>query len=144
MGGDEKGTSMVVGDTTESAPGLVGGEVVLSGCVSDDRPSDENVVEAEGDCANAGGGQGLSEEIADEEEEGQQAQGERQEERPTREVEQDDPFADEDDDKENRDPQVVAPVVEHRVDGNPAEELSVFDESSIGLGVDLMEEVLDF
>lgn len=144
-GAAKKRTSKAVEDTTQSAPEIGGDDQVLSGCVSNDRPGKEVEVEAEGDCADAAGAgqQDLSEESADEELEEQQAEEGGQDERPTGEVEQDDPFADEDSDKENREPE-FAPVVQDRVDNYPAEEWSVFDEGNSGLGMDLLEEVLEF
>ena len=142
-GAASKVISAVEEDTTESAPGIGGDEVIPSGCVSDYRSGDKTEVGAKADCASASGEPGLREALADEEEGEQQAE-EGDEERPTGEVERHDPFADEDDNKENRGPQVAAPIVEPRVDDYPAEEWSVVDESNSGLGVDLLEEVFDF
>ncbi len=98
----------------------------------------------EGDSANAGGegAQGLNEEVVDEEQ-GERQVEERQQERPTEVVEHDDPFAEDDSDKENR-PPVFAPVMQTRVNDSPAEERLVFDESNTGMGLDLLEDVLPF
>ena len=134
-----KVTSAVEEDTTESAPGIGGDEVIPSKCVSDYRSGDKTEVGAKADCADASGEPGLSEALADEDEGEQQAE-EGDEEIPTGDVERHDPFADEDDNKEDREP----PIVEPRVDDYPAEEWPIVDESSSGLGVDLLEEVFDF
>ena len=134
-GGSEKRPSSVVEDDTHSALEIGGDEQNSSGCVSEDRPGDENVVEAEGDSPDAGG------QAASEGQDEQQADEEGQEERTTGEVEQDDPFADEDDDKENREPLpgTFAPVMDDRRDDHLAEERFDFDESNSGLGTDLLE-----
>lgn len=120
--------------TSQSAPETGADEETSSRCVSDDRP---------GDCA-ATGAQDLNEEVATEEQDEQQAGEEGQEERAAEELEQDDPFADEDDDKENRAPEAFASVMENRREHYPAEEWSAFDESNNGVGIDLLEEVLEF
>lgn len=140
-GAARKVTSAVEEDTTESAPGIGGDEVSSNGCVSDYRSGDKTEVEAKADCAS--GEPGLSEALADEEE-GEQKAEEGDEEKPTGEIERHDPFADEDDNKEYRGPQVTAPIVEPRADDYSAEEWPVVDESNSGLGVDLLEEVFDF
>lgn len=133
----KKESSKVVENTTSSAPDTSGDDQASSGWASDERPDDKTEVEAEGNALD------LSEEFAEEEQDEQQAEQQEQEQRPTGEVAQDDPFADEDDDKENREPQ-FAPVVENRADDHPAEEWLAFDESNSGLGVELLEEVVEF
>lgn len=143
----KKKTSRVVENITQSALETGGDAQISSGYMSDYRPDDETEGEAKEDYADAGGegGQGLSEEVVDEGQDEQRAEGVEQAERPMGEVEQDDPFADEDDNKENREPEApLAPVVGNLVDGYPAEEWSGFDESNSGLGLDLLEEVLEF
>lgn len=141
----KKESSKVVENTTSSAPDTSGDGQASNEWASDERPDDKTEVEPEGGCAGAGGEEahGLSEELAEEEQDEQLAEQQEQEQRPTGEVTQDDPFADEDDDKENREPQ-FAPVVENRADDQRAEEWLGFDESNSGLGVELLEDVLEF
>ena len=143
-GAAEKKSSKVVDDTTQYASETGGDEQISGGCESDDWPGDETIIEAEGDSADAGGdgAQGLNEEVADEEQEEQQAE-EGQQERPTGEVEHDDPFADDDGDKENRAPE-FAPIMQTRANGHPADEWLAFDEGNSAIGMDLLEEVLEF
>ena len=73
----------------------------------------------------------------------QQVEEEVQGERQTEEVDQGDHIADDDSDKENREPLLI-PVVQVRVDHDRAEEWSGFDDSNSGVGMDLLEEVLEF
>lgn len=143
-GAAKKRSSKVVDDTTQYASETGGDEQISGGCESDDRAGDETKVEAEGDSADVGGegAQGLNEEVADEEQEQQQAE-EGQQERPTDEVEHDDPFADDDSDKENRAPE-FAPVMQARATDHPAEEWLAFDEGNSAIGMDLLVEVLEF
>lgn len=142
----EKKTSGVVENTAQTAPETDEDEQISSVCVLDDGPGDggrnEAEVEAEGGWVDDEGAHGINEEVAGERNE-QQAEDGGQVERPTREAERDDPFADEDSDKENREPTLV-PVVEDRADEYPVEEWSAYDEGHSGLGVDLLEEVLEF
>ena len=116
------------------------------GCVSDARPGDNTELEV-GDHAEPGGNgpQCTSEQVADEEGDEQRAEAEEgQDDGPTVEVEQGDPFADEEDNKENEEPLVWVPFEESSEDGSPpAEEWLLFDERNSGLEFDLMEEVLD-
>lgn len=144
-GTPKKKTSGVLDATAHSARGTDVGERISNVCVSDDGqgdgPGDDAEVEAEGDRVDEGA-HGINEEVAGEENE-QQADDERQAERATREAEHDDPFADEDSDKENREPTFV-PVVANQAGGYPAEEWSAYDESYSRLGVDLLEEDLEF
>lgn len=130
-------------DTIESSPETGGNEQTSSMRMLGDRPCEETQVDAEGDYTDAGA-RDLSGEVAHEEQDDQRAEEQGHEERVTGEVEQDDPFADGDDDKENRDPMNNAPAVEIRANDRPTEELFVFDESNSGLRFDLMEEVLEF
>lgn len=136
----------VVENTTSPTPEIDGDAQASSEFASDDGAGDRMEVEAQGDFSDAGeeDAQGLSQEVAEEQQDEQQAEEEEREERPTREVEQDDPFADEDSDKENREPQALAPVVENRANDHPPEEWLAFDESNSGLGLDLQEEVIEF
>ena len=138
-----KRNSEVLEYTTQCTPETGGDEKTSSPCVLDDRPGEETEVDAEGEYTDAGA-RDLSGEVVHEEQDDQQAEEQGHEERVTGEVEQDDPFADEDADKENRDPMNQAPGVETRANDDPAEELFVFDESYSGLRFDLMEEVLEF
>ena len=135
----------VMENATSSATETGVDESASRECASDDRPNDKMQIEAQGDISNTGeeDAHGLSEEIAEEEQDRQQNEEDEQEERPSGEVEPMDPFADEDSDKENREPQAFAPVVENRAD-SPQEELLAFDESNSGIGLDLREEVLEF
>ena len=137
----------VVDNTAQSAPDASGDEQNTSACVSDDRRVNEIDIdiEPEGDLAGVGGeaAQRLGWEVVEEAPNAQQVEEEVQGERPTEEVEQDDQLADNDSDKENREP-VLVPVVQVRVDHDRAEEWSGFDESGSGVGVDLREEVLEF
>ena len=129
---------------TQRVPETNGDEQISSRSVSGNRQDGNTEVEAGGDGAAYGaeGTQGLAEQAADaawqeqQEEEGQGA-------RPSEGGEQDDPFADEDDDKENRAPEAFVPVVATQVDQSPAEEWPAFDESNSSLGLDLLEEVPD-
>ena len=130
--------SNLVENSIQTAPEISG-----EGCVSDNQPDGNNVLEV-GDRAesNGNGTQTLSEHVVNAEHDEQQAQGQGRGDRLTEEVEQDDPFAEEDDNKENEEPlQAFGPVVEERADESPAEEWSVFDESNTGLGMDFVEEV---
>lgn len=141
-----KQKSEMVKRTIRSTLETGGDEQTSSMRVSGDRPGEEIEVEAEGEYTDAGA-QDLGGEVAHEEQDDQQADEQGHEERVTRELEQDDPFADEDDNKENRDPMgafLNAPVVEPRANDNPTEELFVFDESNSGIRFDLMEEVVQF
>ena len=135
--------SEVLEKTTQSIPETGGDEQTSNMRVSDDRPGEETEVDADGDYTNADA-RDLSGEVAREEQDDQQAEEQEHEERVTGEVEQNDPFADEDDNKENRDPMNVlaAPVVETRAHDPPTEDL--FIETNSGLGFDLMEEVFEF
>ena len=131
----EEITSQTVNETS-------GDRQLSSGSVSGDRLDENLEVEAGGDGAE--GTQGLDEQAADAERQEQQEEEEEQGDRPREGVEQDDPFADEDDDKENRAPEAFVPIPAMQVDQSPAEEWPVFDESNSGLGLDLLEEVYDF
>ena len=136
--------SRVVENTTRSASEAGGDEQNTNACVSDDRPVDDINVEADGDSADVGeAAQRLGWEVVEEAQNAQQVEEEVQEERPTEAIEQDDQFADNDSDKENREP-LLFPVVQVRVDQDRAEEWSGFDESNSGVGMDLLEEVLEF
>ena len=137
----KKRSSRLVESSTQSAPETVG-----DGCVSDDPPGDNTELEAVDRAESGGDGmQGLSEQVANEEQHEQQAEEGGQDDRPAEAVEQDDPFADEDDNKENREPepQVFEPVEGTPVDASPVEEWLAFDESNSGVGLDLLE-VLEF
>lgn len=133
----------VVENTTRSASEAGGDEQNTSACVSGDRPVGEIDIEPEGDLAGVGGeaAQRLGWEIVEEAQ--QQVEEEVQGERQTEEVDQGDHIADDDSDKENREPLLV-PVVQVRVDHDRAEEWSGFDDSNGGVGMDLLEEVLEF
>lgn len=139
-GGSKKRSSRVVDDTARSAPETDGDERISSGCVYDGRAGDEDEVEVEENGPDA------SRQDANERQDEQQANEEGQAERPTGDIEQDDPFADEDDDKENREPLpgAFAPVIENRMDDYPADEGSVFDGNNSGLGMGWLQEVFDF
>ena len=139
-GAARRSSSRMVENTTQSTTETGGDEQTSSVCVSGDRLGEETEVDADGKYAGAGA-QDLSEEVAHEEQDEQQAEEEGQEERVNGEVEQDDPFADEDDDKENRDP-MIAHVEGPRVNQDPEGERFLFDESNSGF--DLMEEVVEF
>ena len=133
----KKRSSVLVEDPTQSVP-----DTVWDGCMSDDRPGDNTELEA-ADRAESGGSSmhRLSYQVADEEQHEQQAKEGGQDDRPAEAVEHNNRFADEDDNKENREPepQFFVPVEEDRVDGSPAEEWLAFDESNSGLGLDLLE-----
>ena len=135
----ERGSTLV-GNPIHAAP-EIGGD----GCVSDNRPSNNTELEAGTRAASGGDGmQTLSEHAVNEEQDERQAEEEGPDDRPMEEVEQDDPFAEEDDNKENQEPlQAFVPVLEDHVDDCPTEESLLFDESNSGLGVDLLEEDLD-
>ena len=139
--------SRVVENNPRSASEAGGDEQSASACLSDDRPVDEIDIdiEPEGDLAGVGGeaAQRLGWEVVEEVQNAPQVEDEVQGERPTEEVEQDDQLADNDSDKENREPLLI-PIVQVRVDHDRAEEWSGFDESNSGVGVDLREEVLEF
>lgn len=137
-----KRNSEVLENTTHATPETGGDEQTSSMWVSSDRPGEEAEVGAEGDDTNAGA-RDLGGEIAHEVHDDQQAEEQGHEERVTREIEQDDPFADEDDNKENRDP-MIAPVLQPRANDDPARNMLLFDERNSGIGVDLLEEVLEF
>lgn len=124
-------------NSNETAPEISG-----EGCVSDSQPDGNNELEV-GDRAesNGNGTQSLSEHVANAAQDEQQAQEQGRGDRPTEEVEQDDPFAEEDDNKENEEPlQAFVPVVGERAHEPPAEQWSGFDESNTGLGMDFVEE----
>ena len=146
-GAAKRSVSRLVENTTRSAFDAGGDEQDTSACVSNDRPVDEFDIdiEPEGDLAGVGGdaAQRLGWEVVEEAQNAQQVEEEVQGERPTEEVEQDDQLADNDSDKENREPLLI-PVVQVRVDHDRAEEWSGFDEDNSGVGVDLREEVLEF
>lgn len=134
-----KRNSKVLENITHSTSEIGGDGQTLSMWMLGDRQGEETEVHAVGDHMNAGawdlGGENAHEDEAED-------QG--HDERGTGEVEQDDPFADEDDNKENRDPMLIAPVAPIRATEDPARELFLFDESNSGRGVDLLEEVLEF
>ena len=150
---DREGTakrtvSRVVQDSPRSASEAGGHEQSASAWVANDRPFDEIDIdiEPEGDLAGVGGeaAQRLGWEIVEEAHNAQQqVEEEVQGRRPTEEGDQDDQLADNDSDKENREPLLI-PIVQVRVDHDRAEEWSGFDESNSGVGVDLREEVLEF
>ena len=137
----------VVENTTQSASEAGEDEQNTSACVSDDGPVDEIDIdiEPEGDLAGVRGeaAQRLGWEVVEEAQNAQQVEGEVQGERPTEEADQHNQLAEDDSDKENREPLLI-PIVQVRVDQDRAEEWSGFDESNSGVGVDLQEEVLDF
>ena len=140
--------SGVVENSPRSESEAGGDEQSASACVSDDGPVDDIDIdiEPEGDLAGVGGeaAQRLGWEIVEEVQNAQQeVEEEVQGERPTEEADQDDQLADNDNDKENREPLLI-PIVQVRVDHDRAEEWSGFDESNSGVGVDLREEVLEF
>lgn len=142
----ERQSSKVIENTTSSATETGVNELASHESASDDRPDDKTQIEAQEDFSDTGGedSHGLSEEIAEEEQDEQQREEEEQEERPTGEVEPTDPFADEDSDKENREPQAFVPVVENGAADSSQEEWLAFDESNSGIGLDLQEEVVEF
>ena len=139
----------VVENTIQSASEAGSDEQSASACVADDQPVDEIEIEIdiepEGDLAGVGGeaAQRLDWEVVEEAQNAQQVEEAVQGERPTEEAGQDNQLADDDSDKENREPLLI-PIVQVRVDQDRAEEWSGFDESNSGMGVDLQEEVLDF
>ena len=121
-----------------------GNEQISSGSVSGNRLDENTEIEAGGDGAAYGaeGTQGLDEQAANaarQEQQNEEGHGAR----PSEGAEQDDPFADEDDDKENRAPEAFVPVVVTQIDQSPAEEWPAFDESNSSLGLDLLEEAPD-
>ena len=139
----EETGSKSVEESTQSAH-EIGGE----GCVSDARPDDNTELEV-GDHAESGGNgtQYTNEQVAEEGRDEQRAvEAEGRDDGPTAEVEQgDDPFADEDDNKENEEPPAWVTFEESSEDESPpAEEGLLFDERNSGLGFDLMEEVFDY
>lgn len=130
-----KRSSMVVDNPTPSVP-----KTGADG----DRPGNNTELEAADRAESGGNGtQVWSEQLANEEQHEQQADEGGQDDTPAEAVAQDDPFADEDDNKENQEPepQVFVPVEETQVDASPAEEWLAFDESNSGLGLDLLEVV---
>lgn len=132
-----KRSSMLVENPTPSVP-----KTGADG----DRPGNNTELEAADRAESGGNGtQVWSEQLANEEQQEQQADEGGQDGTPAEAVAQDDPFADEDDNKENQEPepQVFVPVEETQVDTSPAEEWLAFDESNSGLGLDLLE-VVDF
>ena len=144
----KRAVSEVVEDSPRSASEAGRHEQSASACVADDRPVDEIDIdiEPEGDLAGVGGeaAQRLGWEIVEEAQNAQQqVEEEVRGERPTEQGDQDDQLADNDSDKENREPLLI-PIVQVRVDHDRAEEWSGFDESNSGVGVDLREEVLEF
>ena len=141
----EKGSKSVE-ESTQSAHEIGGGGD--DGCVSDARPGDNTELEG-GDHAesNGNGTQYTNEQVAEEGRDEQRvAEREgRDDDGPTAEVDQGDPFADEDDNKENEEPPVWVTFEESSEDESPpAEEGLLFDERNSGLGFDLMEEVFDY
>ena len=141
----KKEGSKSVEESTQSAHEIGDGG---DGCVSDARPGDNTKPEV-GDRAESGGNgtQYTSEPVADEEQDEQRAvEGEGQDDDgPTAEAEQGDPFADEDGNKENEEPLAWVPFEESSEDESPpAEEWLMFDERNSGLEFDLMEEVSDY
>ena len=139
----EKGSKSVE-ESTQSAHEIGGGG---DECVSDARPGDNTELEV-GDHVESGGNgtQCMSEQVAAEEQDEQRAvEAEGQDDGPTAEVEQGDPFADEEDNKENEEPLAWVPFEESSEDESPpAEECLLFDERNSGLEFDLMEEVSDY
>ena len=138
--------SKTVEESTQSAHEIGGGDG--DGCVSDARPGDNTELEV-GDHAEAGGNgtQCTSEQVADEGQDEQRAEGEEGQDDggPTAEDEQVDPFADEEDNKENEEPLAWVPFEESSADESPpVEDWLLFDERNSGLEFDLMEEVSDY
>ena len=135
-----KESSALVENPTESTPNAED-EEPSSGLVSGDPPGDNTEVEV-GD-----GMQGLSELIATAQHDVQQEEQKGQEDGQMEEMGQDDPFAEEDDNKENQPPTtplVFMPIVEDRAVGSRAEEELLFDETYSGSGMDLVEGDFDF
>ena len=139
---EEKGSKSVE-ESTQSAD-EIGGD----GCVSDARPGDNTELEG-GDHAESGGNgtQYTDGPVAEEGRDEQRAvEGEGRDDGPAAEVEQGgDPFADEEDNKENEEPAAWVTFEESSEDESPpAEEGLLFDERNSGLEFDLMEEVFDY
>ena len=140
----EEGSNSV-DESTQSAHEIGDGD---DGCVSDARPGDNTELEVGNHAESGGNGtQYTSEPVAVEEQDEQRAvEGEGQnDDGPTAEVEQGDPFADEGGNKENEEPLAWVPFEESSEDESPpAEEWLMFDERNSGLEFDLMEEVSDY
>ena len=141
----KKKGSKSVEESTQSAHDIGGGGGG-DGYVSDMRPGDNPELEV-GDQAEPGGNgtQWTSEQVAEEEQDEQRAEEEegQDDDGPTAEVEQGDPFADEDGNKENEEPP-VAFEESSEDESPPAEEWLLFDERNSGLEFDLMEENSDY
>ena len=141
----KKKGSKSVEESTQSAHDTGGGG---DGYVSDIRPGDNPELEV-GDHAEPGGNgtQCTSEQVAEDEQDEQRAEEEegQNDDGPTVEVAQGDPFADEDGNKENEEPLAWVAIEENSEDESPpGEERLLFDERNSGLEFDLMEENYDY